>query len=186
MVTKKFNRTLPEHFACESSVNTCTEGLSSLIWCCVKCPVWCGVSATGPEDLRSDRTTTLGGGSDSSMCGSQTREADRRLRLSAVASFPHVARARPTENGSVSLTSHTRVYETRLRCASASPLDRLSCPARLLHGTRVSCSACIRMHVFVLERRLQAKYSCNRRRDSEQILNVSFVAAACRPSRQSS
>jgi hypothetical protein len=119
------------------------------------------------------------------MCGSQTREADRHL--SAVASFPHVARARPTENGSVSLTSHTRVvYETRLRCASASPLDRLSCPARLLHGTRVSCSACIRMHVFVLERRLQAKYSCNRRRDSEQILNVSFVAAACRPSRQSS
>ena len=83
MVTKKFNRTLfLEHFACESSVNTCTEGLSSLIWCCVKCPVWCGVSATGPEDLRSDRTTTLGGGSDSSMCGSQTREADRSGRPS--------------------------------------------------------------------------------------------------------
>ena len=58
-------------------------------------------------------------------------------------------------------------------------------PAPGLHGTRVSCLACIRMHVFVLERCLQAKYSCYRRRDSEQILNVSFVAAGSRPSRQS-
>ena len=141
MVTKKFNRTLPEHFACESSVNTCTEGLSSLIWCCVKCPVWCGVSATGPEDLRSDRTTTLGGGTrvrlvyvwKSDERGRPSPDPERCGFVSACC-----ARAADRKRIGFSHVTYSSVRDTTpVRLSLTTSVDRLSCPARACYTVRV-------------------------------------------------